>query len=102
MLNKPCNGVKKRASIHKQLEAFKKCAKNIISNGMEATDKTIFKPNEIKRARLEQIGITTRVATIKANINPTKDAQNEVRKALLTMQKDYSQNNIEKVLTGEK
>ena len=46
MLNKPCNGAKKRASIHKQIEAFKKCAKSIINNGMRDTDQNLFKPNE--------------------------------------------------------
>lgn len=102
MLNKPCNGAKKRASIHKQLEAFKKCAKNIINNGMIEADQDVFKPNENKKARLETFGITTRVATIQANINLTKEAQTEVNKTLLTMQKDYSQKNLEKVLTGEK
>ena len=74
MLNKPCTGAKKRASIHKQLEAFKKCAKSIINNGMIDLDQAIFKPNELKKARLEHIGITTRVATIKANGNLTKEA----------------------------
>ena len=102
MLNRPCNGAKKRASIHKQLEAFKKCAKSITNNGMRETDQCIFKPNESKKARLEMFGITTRVATIKANINLAKEAEIEVSKAILTMQKDYSQKNIEKVLTGEK
>ena len=47
-------------------------------------------------------GITTRVATIKANINLTKEAATEVRSPILTMQKDYSQKNLEKVLTGGK
>ena len=94
------NGAKKRASLHKKLEAFRKCAKSIINNGMDATDQSLFKPNEI-RARLEQIGITTRVATIKANSNLTKEARPEVSKALLTMQKDYSQKNIEKAIAGK-
>ena len=80
MLNKPCNGAKKRASIHKQLEAFKKCARSIINNGMMETDQAIFKPNENKKARLEALGITTRVATIKANVNLTKETQIEVNK----------------------
>ena len=48
MLNKPCNGAKNRASILKQLEAFKKCAKRIIKNGMVDVDQAIFKPNELK------------------------------------------------------
>ena len=64
-------------------------------NGMDAIYQSLFKPNEIKKARLENFGITTRVAPIKANINLTKEAQIEVSKALRTMQKDYSQKNIE-------
>ena len=91
MLNKPCNGAKKRASVLKQLEAFKKCARSIINNGMNEEDQTIFKPNDLKRARLESIGITTRVATIKANVQLTNEARTEVNKALLTMQTNYSQ-----------
>ena len=69
---------------------------------MIETDQAIFKPNELKKARLELLGITTRVATIKANVNLTKEAQIEVNKALLTMQKNYSQKNLDKVLKGEK
>ena len=68
---------------------------------MEATDQHLFKPNEIKRARLEKFGITTRVATIKASINLTKEAATEVSKAVLAIQKDYSPKNIEKVITGK-
>ena len=86
MLNKFCNGAKKRASILKELEAFKKCAKSIINNGMTDVDQAMFKPTELKKARFENIGITTRVATIKANVHLTKEAQTEVEKALLTMQ----------------
>ena len=69
---------------------------------MEAIDQNLFKPNEIKKARLEKFGITTRVATIKASINLIKEAATEVSKAILTMQKDYSPENIEKVITGKK
>ena len=68
---------------------------------MEATDQNLFKPNEFKKARLEKCGVTIRVATIKASINLTKEAATEVRKAILTMQKDYSQKNLDKVLTAE-
>ena len=89
MLNKPMNGAKKRASLLKQIQAFKKCAEGIVDNGMEETDQSLFKPNK-KKARLEKIGSTTRMATIKASINLTKEAQIEVSKALLTMQKDHS------------
>ena len=69
---------------------------------MEAIDQSLFKPNEIKRARLEKFGITLRVATIKANVNLTKEARTEVSKALLTMQKDYSQTNLDKAISREK
>ena len=79
MLNKPCNGAKKRASVLKQLEAFKKCAKSIINNGMTEVDQAMFKPNELKKARLENIGITSRVAIIKANVHLTKEAQTEIK-----------------------
>lgn len=102
MLNKPCNGTKKRASIHKQLEAFKKCANNIINNGMRDTDQNLFKPNENKKARLERFGIITRVGTIQANVNLTKEAENEVRNAIPTMQKDYFQKNVDSAYGGKK
>ena len=59
-------------------------------------------PTKEKQNRLEKFGITTRVATIKANINLTKEAPTEVSKALLTMQKDYSQQNLERSISGEK
>ena len=72
MLNKPCNGAKKRASVLKQPEAFKKCARSIINNGMKDEDQALFKHNDIKKARLANIGITTRVATIKANVQITR------------------------------
>ena len=68
---------------------------------MTEVDQAIFKPNELKKARLENIGITTSVATIKANVHLTKEAQTEVKKALLTMQKTYSQKNLEQILKGE-
>ena len=60
-------------------------------------DQHLFETNEKKEARLEKFGTTTRVATIKANINLTKEATIEVSKAILTMQKDYSPTNIEKL-----
>ena len=102
MLNKPCNGAKKRASALKEREAFNKCARSIINNGMKDEDQALFKPNDIKKARLANIGITTMVATIKANVQITNEAQREINKALLTMQKSYTQKNLEKVLKGEK
>ena len=42
MLNKPISGAKKSASLQKQLQAFKKCAKGVINNGMEEIDQNIF------------------------------------------------------------
>ena len=69
---------------------------------MEAVDHNLFKPNESKKARLEKIGVTTRVAAIKASINLSKEGATEVSNAILTIQKDYSQKNVEKLITGEK
>ena len=67
---------------------------------MRETDQSLFKPNEHKKARLEMFGITTRVATIKANINLTKEAEIEVRKTIRTLQTDYSQKSLKKCLRG--
>ena len=99
MLNK--QRAKKRASVLKQLEAFQKCAKTIINNGMNEEDQALFKHNDIKKARLANIGITIRVATIKANVQVTNEATREINKALLTMQKSYTQNNLDQVLKGK-
>ena len=51
MLNEPMNGAKKRASLQKQLQAFKKCAKGIINNGMEETDQNMFTPSVKKKGQ---------------------------------------------------
>ena len=69
---------------------------------MKEEDQALFKHNDIKKARLANIGITTRVATIKANVQVTNEAQSEINKALLTMQKNHTKQNFNEVLKGEK
>ena len=95
------SGAKKRASLEKQFQAFNKCAKEIINNGLEEADKVMFKPGAAKTPRLKKLGILTRVATISANINLTNEAQIEVAKGILTMQEDYSKNKMEKCYQEE-
>ena len=87
MLEKPMSGAKNRASLEKQFQAFNKCVKGIINNGLEEADKVMFKPGAAKTPRLKNFGILTRVATINSNINLTNEAQIDVAKAFLTMQK---------------
>ena len=102
MVEKPMSGTKKRASLEKQFQAFKSCAQGIINNGLEETDKEMFKPGASKTPRLKNLGILTRVATINANVSLTSEAKIEVARGILTKQKDYSKKNMEKVLSGEK
>ena len=90
MLEKTMSGAMKRASLETQFQAFEKCANGVITNGLEEPDRTMFKPGDAKTPRLKNVGISTRIATINANVNLTNEAQIEVAKGILKMQKDYS------------
>ena len=102
MLEKPMSGAITRASLEKQFQAFRKCAKGIISNGLEEPDRIMFKPGDTKTPRMKKLGISIRIKTINANVNLTNEGQIEFVKGILTMQQDYSQTNLEEVLSGEK
>ena len=98
MLEKTMSGAPKRASLEKQLEAFKECAKEIVNNALEEKDNAKFKPGTLKKPRLRNRGITTRVATISSNVNISEQAKIEVAKNILKMQKDYSKKKFERVI----
>ena len=102
MIHKPMSGAQKRASLEKQFNAFKKCAKHIIKHAVGGEATQVFKPGNGKKPRLLPVGILTRVATINGSANLTDEAKREVEMNLIKMQKNYNNNNVEKIMKGDK
>ena len=97
MICKPMSGAQKRASLEKQFNAFKKCARHIINHAISEDGKQVLKPGNMKKPRLLPVGILTRVATINGNVNLTNEAKLEVEINIIKMQKNYSNNNVKKL-----
>ena len=102
IIGRPISAAKKRAPMAKRIQGFKKCAGRIIKNCLNDEDAKLFRPLEVKKPKLKQTGITTRIAATSCKVALTKEAQRTVNKHLITMQNNYNGRTVEKIIAGDK